>query len=135
MHAIYRWPLPFISEYRIRVNDKDIYFCDNYDDQGLMWGFYKASLAPLSFKYFDSLLYFLRQEETIKGKLKKSHLCEIFSQKYTYFWNPYNIKCDLVIDNEQNMSTHMNWILWVLILTVGIFYQPIFLSVNFSLQS
>lgn len=69
MHAIYRWPLPFISEYRIRVNDKDIYFCDNYDDQGLMWGFYKASLAPLSFKYFDRLLYFLRQEEiTIKGK-------------------------------------------------------------------
>lgn len=36
MHAIYRWPLPFISEYRIRVNDKDIYICDNYDDQGLM---------------------------------------------------------------------------------------------------
>lgn len=68
MHAIYRWPLPFISEYRIRVNDKDIYICDNYDDQGLMWGFYKASLDPLSFKYFDRLLYFLRQEETIKGK-------------------------------------------------------------------
>lgn len=59
----------------------------------------------------------------------------MFAQKYTYFWNPYNIKCNLVIDNEQKLSTHMNWILWVLILTIGIFYQPIFLSVNFSLQS
>lgn len=63
--TIYFW---IKSTLWIRVNDKDIYFCDNYDDQGLMWGFYKASLAPLSFKYFDRLLYFLRQEETIKGK-------------------------------------------------------------------
>lgn len=32
MYVIYRWFLLFIFEYRIRVNDKDIYFCDNYDD-------------------------------------------------------------------------------------------------------
>lgn len=51
------------------VSDKDSHlFCDKSDDQRLILGSYNASLAPLSFKYFERLLYFLRQKETIKGK-------------------------------------------------------------------